>query len=396
MHGYRAARAFDGERMLPGGALVLVEGGAIMGVEDGTAAAPSDCPVTDLPGATLLPGLVDAHVHLCADNGPRALDQLPELDDDELDVIVSAALRAHLASGVTAVRDLGDARWTVVDRHRRHADGPTVVGSGPPITCPAGHCAGMGGAAAGADGLRRAVRERVDHGVDVIKVMVSGGAMTPGTDVTVCQFPLGELRTMVEEAHRAGLPVTGHAHAVPAVEMCLAAGVDGIEHCTCLTAHGIAMPEGLADALAAAGIPVCPTLGKAPGSDPPPQVQAWLQRTGMSPDDRLRHIGELHRAGIRLIGGLDAGISPGKRHGMTRESVIDLVGSGLSATAALAAGTGEAAGACGLAARTGRLAVGLDADLLVVDGDAAADITALRAVRLVVCRGREVVGAAPA
>jgi imidazolonepropionase-like amidohydrolase len=394
MHGYRAARAFDGERVLSDGVLVLVEDDAIVGVERGTAAAPADCPVTDLPGATLLPGLVDAHVHLCADNSPRALDQLPELGDDDLDAIVVASLAAHLASGVTALRDLGDARWTVVDRHRGHADGPTVVGSGPPITCPDGHCAGMGGAAAGEDGLRRAVRERVDHGVDVIKVMVSGGAMTVGTDVTVCQFSLEELRALVDEAHRAGLPVTGHAHAVPAVEMCLAAGVDGIEHCTCITAHGIAMPAGLADALAAAGIAVCPTLGAAPGSELPPRVRAWLERTGTMPDDRLRHTGELHRAGVSLIGGLDAGVSPGKPHGMTRESVIDLVGSGMPPAAALAAGTAEAARACGLAGRTGRLAAGLDADLLAVTGDPAADITALRDVRLVVSRGRAVVGAA--
>src|SRR3954447_3534077 len=204
MHGYRAARAFDGERVLPDGALVLVDDGRIVGVEPATAPAPAHCPVTDLPGATVLPGLIDAHVHLCADNGPRALDQLPELSDDELDAIVAASMAEQLASGVTAVRDLGDARWAVVDRHRDHADGPTVVGSGPPITCPDGHCAGMGGEAAGEEGLRRAVVERAERGVDVIKVMTSGGGMTLGTDVTACQFTLAELRALVDEAHRVG------------------------------------------------------------------------------------------------------------------------------------------------------------------------------------------------
>src|SRR3954447_10046428 len=144
MHGYRAPRAFDGEHVLPDGALVLVEGDTIVAVESGTAPAPVDCPVTDLPGTTLFPGLIDAHVHLCGDSGPRALDQLPELSDDELDAIIAASLAAQLAVGVTAVRDLGDARWAVVDRHRHRPDGPTVVGSGPPITCPDGHCGGMG------------------------------------------------------------------------------------------------------------------------------------------------------------------------------------------------------------------------------------------------------------
>jgi imidazolonepropionase-like amidohydrolase len=394
VHGYRALRAFDGERVLPDGALVLVDAGTIVGVEPATAPAPAGCPVTDIAGTTLLPGLVDPHVHLCADDSPRALDQLPELTDDELDAIVTASLAAQLAGGVTAVRDLGDARWAVVDRHRGHADGPTVVGSGPPITCPGGHCAGMGGETAGEQGVRRAVRERAEHGADVVKVMVSGGAMTPGTDVTACQFSLAELRALVDEAHAAGLPVTGHAHAVPAVQMCLAAGVEGIEHCTCLTAHGIAMPDGLADALAAAGVTVCPTLGQAPGSTPPPQVQAWLTRTGMTTNDRLRHAGELYRAGVRLIGGLDAGISPGKPHGMSREAVIDLAAAGLPPAAALAAGTADAARAIGLGERTGRLAPGLDADLLLVDGDPLADLTALRQLRLVVSRGRTAATAA--
>ena len=393
MHGYRAPRAFDGERVLRDGALVLVDDGRIVAVEPASAPVPAGCPVTELPGATLLPGMIDAHVHLCGDSTPRALDQLPELTDAELDAIVVASLAAQLASGVTTVRDLGDARWAVVDRHRHRADGPTVVASGPPITCPGGHCSGMGGETAGQDGLRAAVRERVEHAVDVIKIMTSGGAMTTGTDVTACQFTLDEVRVVVDEAHRAGLRVTAHAHAVPAVEQCLAAGVDGIEHCTCITAHGIRMPEGLADAIAAAGVEVCPTLGATPGVLPPPRVQEVMARTGLTLEDRLTQVGALHRAGVRLIGGVDAGIGPGKAHGTMRESVIALVAAGLPTGAALAAGTSASARGCGLAGRTGRLAPGLDADLLAVDGDPLADIAALRDVRLVVSRGRAVVAA---
>src|SRR4051812_24344003 len=105
MHAYRASRAFDGERALPDGAVVLVDGATIVGVEPASAPLPADCPVTDLPGATLLPGLVDTHVHLCGDAGPRALDQLPDLDDDDLDAIIESSLRQQLAAGVTTVRD---------------------------------------------------------------------------------------------------------------------------------------------------------------------------------------------------------------------------------------------------------------------------------------------------
>ncbi len=96
----------------------------------------------------------------------------------------------------------------------------------------------MGGEATGVAGLRRAVRERVEHRVDVVKIMTTGGLMTPGTDVLAMQFTADEVRVVVQEAHAAGLPVTAHAHNVPAIEVCVDAGVDGIEHCTCITADG--------------------------------------------------------------------------------------------------------------------------------------------------------------
>src|SRR5947207_6421924 len=143
--GYRADIAFDGENVVPGGALVLVQDGVIVGVEPSSAPAPDGFEVTYLSGTTLLPGLIDTHSHLCGNNQPDALDRLPALSADELDKVVEAALAAQLAAGVTAVRDLGDQQWAVVDRHRNRRHGPTVVASGPPITSPGGHCATMGG-----------------------------------------------------------------------------------------------------------------------------------------------------------------------------------------------------------------------------------------------------------
>jgi imidazolonepropionase-like amidohydrolase len=214
--------------------------------------------------------------------------------------------------------------------------------------------------------------------------------MSPGTDILACQFTLTELRAVVEEAHRAGLPVTAHAHAVPAVELSVAAGVDGIEHCTCVTLDGIRMPPELAEAIANAGITVCPTLGKARDAVLSPQILAVMARTGMTDEGRVAQVGELHRAGVTLIAGIDSGISQGKPHGALPESVIDLVSAGLPTAAALGAATSGAARSCGLAHRTGRLAAGLDADVLAVDGDPLTDITAVRDVRLVLSRGREV------
>ena len=390
LRGFRADVAFDGDRELPGGALVLVEGEVIVGVEPATAAAPDGCPVAHGPGTALLPGLIDAHAHLCGDGGPRALDQLDELSHGELEKIITDALTAQLRAGVTAVRDLGDIDWAVVERGDPGPGRPHVVASGPPITIVAGHCANMGGAVSGRAALLAAVRERAERGVSIVKIMASGGVMTLGTDLLTPQFTAGELQLVVDEAHRLGLPVTAHAHALRAVEQAVAAGVDGIEHCTCFTASGLRAPPELAERIAAAQIPVCPTLGRRPDVPIPPQIQAALERTGSTWEMVLVQAGRLRRAGVRLISGDDAGINPAKPHGILPISVANLVEVGMAPAAALASATGDAADACRLAGRTGRLRPGLAADLLIVDGNPLVDIGALHAVRTVVARGREV------
>ena len=216
----RAARAFDGQELRPEGAVVFVEDGRIVGVEAAGAALPDGVEIVDLPNATLLPGLVNAHVHLCGDSENDALERLPQFSADHLHAVIETALVQQLGSGVTTVRDLGDDRWSVVDRRDRAAanHGPRIVASGPPITSVGGHCWMMGGEVAGEGALRAAVQERAERRVDVVKVMASGGNMTPGTDITACQFTLEELRCVVEESHGLGLPVTAHAHALVAVE----------------------------------------------------------------------------------------------------------------------------------------------------------------------------------
>lgn len=397
----RAERAFDGEQAVPGGALVLTDGGRIVAIEPGSAPAPDGWPVAEAPGATLLPGLVDAHVHLCGDGRDGALQRLPDLGDAELDGVIERALGEQLAAGVTTVRDLGDRRWAVVAWRDRLAAGnggprhPTIVASGPPITSPGGHCWHMGGEAAGVAQLRGAVRERAERRVDVVKVMASGGHNTPGSDVMACQFDLDELRVVVAEAHARGLPVTAHAHGLAAVELALAAGVDGIEHCSCLTPTGIRQPERLLQDLAAGQVVACPTVGWAPGMAPAvaPVVAARMARAGISFEAFAAAVGRLHRAGVRLAAGSDAGIAVIKPHGVLPETVVALVAAGVPAAQALASATSVAAQACGLGDRKGRLRVGYDADLLLVTGDPLADPGALRRVSTVVLRGAVAAGA---
>lgn len=385
MHAYRADAAFDGERGLPGGALVFVDGGTIVGVEPAAAPVPDGCPVTQVPGATLLPGLIDAHVHLCGNGGPDALDRIPSLSTTELDAVIDASVRTQLAAGVTSVRDLGDHQFAVVSRKL-----PGVVAAGPPITSVRGHCWSMGGEANGEAELRQAVRERAERGADLVKIMSSGGTMTVTTDVTAGQFTTEDLRAVVDEAHWLGLPVAAHAHPVSAIRSCVEAGVDDVEHCTGLVPGGLAAPADVTEAMVAAGTIVCPTLGRRLGlTELPPQIKAMMAKTGMTWEGRRAQVGELYRAGVRLISGSDGGISPGKPHGILPESIIELVDCGVPAAEALATATSRAADACRIGDRAGRLRPGLSADLLLVDGDPLRDITALRDVRLVVARGEK-------
>jgi imidazolonepropionase-like amidohydrolase len=385
----RAGHAFDGSRFLAGGAQVLVDGGRIVAVEPHRGPYPGGWPVIDHPGGTVLPGLIDTHVHLVGGGEPDALILDAGRSAAEREQVIRRSLRQHLEQGVTTVRDLGDTRWAVLDREAQDGE-PSVAGSGPPITSPGGHCAAMGGAASGAPALRALVAQRHERGAQAVKIVVSGGAMTAGSDLLELQFGLDDIRLVVEEAHRRGLPVTAHAHSVPSVEMCVAAGVDGIEHCTCLTARGIHTPPALIEVLAERGIQVCPTFGRLPGLPPSAPAIEVMRRTGMTLQARFEQVGKLFAAGVPILAGSDSGIHPAKPHGVLAYSVAELVRSGLPAAAALAAATSAAADVCGLGGSRGRLRPGMAADLLVVEDDLAEDVAALTRPRLVVLRGRPI------
>ncbi|GGU48703.1 amidohydrolase family protein [Lentzea flava] len=384
----RAGRAFDGEHSLAGPITVLIENGTIKAVERGHPDIPG-AEVVDLGTATVLPGLIDTHVHLGGDGELGALERLPGYSPEQLDAVIEESLDRHLRAGVTTVRDLGDHQWSVIDQRDRHRQ--RVLGSGPPITSVKGHCWSMGGEVAGEEDLRRAVRERAERRVDVVKVMASGGFATPGTNVGDCQFTEHELRVVVEEAHSHGLAVTAHAHSLAAAQRAVAAGVDGIEHLTCLTDRGMQVPPDLLDALAEAEITVCHTLGRT--QEPPPFVQEAWEEAGMSYAGKVSMAGLMFDHGVRTVAGTDGGIAPAKGHGVIAWSVADLVKGGVPNAAALAAATSQAARA--LSVSKGVLRPGWDADIIAVQGDPMRDISALRHVTTVIIGGQIVTTTLP-
>jgi len=170
----RSPQAFDGERFLPDGATVLVEGDRVVGVESAAFRPPDDVPVSEVDG-TLLPGLVDCHVHLVASGAfpgtPGSLEWAGTAESAAVDEVVTDSLRAQVAAGVTSVRDLGDASYRVLEHRGREAERlPRVVAAGPPITIPLGHCWFLGGDVDPDEpgALDRAVAERAERGVDLV------------------------------------------------------------------------------------------------------------------------------------------------------------------------------------------------------------------------------------
>ncbi|MFG2972882.1 amidohydrolase family protein [Streptomyces sp. NPDC048331] len=367
---------------------VLYDGGRIVAAGPRTeveAQAGPDVPRSAFPDGTLLPGLIDSHVHLALDAGPDPVACLQAASDAELYAGMAERAGRLLATGVTTARDLGDRGGLAVRLRDEiaagHVPGPRLLSAGTPVTVPGGHCWFMGGEVEGVDAIRAAIRRNAAAGVDLIKVMATGGGITKGGPPSwQAQFTPVELASIVAEARRLGLPVAAHAHGTEGIAAAVAAGVDTIEHCTWMGRTGFDVREDLVDAIAARGIAVCPAAS--------PDWRGFAERFGRERAEemfgRLRWMAE---RGVRLLPGTDAGVPHAVFDGFV--SSLEFFGHiGLDPAEILDLATTGAARALGIDGDTGRLAPGLRADLLVVDGDPLTDLAALRAVRMVVAGGR--------
>ena len=342
-------------------------------------------PRAEYPGSTIMPGLIDSHVHLGFDGGPHPAARMRAETDEQQLVLMLRNARDLLGVGVTTARDLGARAYLDVVVRDAIADGlargPRMVVAGPPVTVTGGHCWFMGGEADSEDDLRRVVRTHHKQGADLIKVMATGGFMTKGSAPWYAQFTVEQLAVIVAEASRVDKPVAAHAHGRDGIRRAVEAGVTTIEHCSWVTeTNERHFDEHLTARMAERGIVVCPTINV--------NAPYVAELTGIAVGENVKR---MHDMGVRIIAGTDAGIdnTPHHQYAGGLAAMVTLLG--FRPCDVIAMATTEAASALGVGAITGRLAPGYDADLIVVDGDPLSDIAALGRLRRVVARGRDYV-----
>jgi imidazolonepropionase-like amidohydrolase len=383
---------------------IVVDNGRIVSVENGQVAAPAGAQVIDLSTKTVLPGLIDSHVHLSSDRGGEQALLADVRDDSPLHAFETQMNGMKtLRAGFTTVRNLGDDGGMTLSLReavkRGWVMGPRIVDAAQSISTTGGHMDGRGALnddlvakwqpspenlCDSVESCRRVVRRQIDRGADVIKFATTGG-VNSGTGLATRMFE-DEARALVETAHAYGRKVAVHAHGADGIKLALRAGADSIE-------HGTVMDDEIVQAMKRQGTYYVPTLST---------VNGYLERLAKDPnaytpdvrkqiDWRIGITGQslqkAYPAGVRIAYGTDAGVS---KHGRNADEFELLVKFGMPPVEALKAATVNAADLLGLANEIGTIETGKSADIIAVEGDPLADVTVLKKVDFVMARGEVV------
>ena len=373
---------------------LVIEDGKIVSTGAATdAKIPSDAVRIDLPNATVLPGLIDAHTHLTMD--PQFGYETLALSVPRQTLIGAKNARLTLLAGFTTVRNVGARGFSdVALRDAINAGdipGPRMLVSGPAIGITGGHCdndmlpseyhAVGDGVADGIAGVQHKVRENIKYGSDLIKICATGGVLSLGDNPQHSQYTLEEMKAIVADAHRLGRKVAAHAHGAEGIRWAAEAGVDSIEHGSYIDDAAIAVMKEH-------GTYLVPTLylgdwmiDNAGLTHLPAPLLAKAQE--VIPAAR-KNIAHAFASGVKVAFGTDAAVYP---HGMNAHEFAVMVKLGLTPLQAIQASTVNAADLLGWSGKVGTLEPGAWADIVAVDGDPLKDVTTLERVKFVMKGG---------
>ncbi len=401
----KAGRIIDGLGGKPvEGQFILIKGKIIEWIGD-----ESNCPrgdigqVLDLSSYTILPGMIDCHLHTSFNGEPNYYDIVIKQSVAFRTLTSLRNVQKDLETGFTTVRVMGEKSHLDLALksafHEGIVKGPRIVAAGQNITVTGGHAdlwlapdiqytEGLGGIIAnGPEEFRRAARSQLKYGADFIKLVVTGGVMSEGGDPGMPYLSPEEIRAAVEEAHRLGKKVAAHCHGAAGAKISVEAGVDTIEHGTLLIKD-----PGVIDRMARDRTFLVPTLAAmAPALEEGHSYVFFERKSTEMRKYAMESVRYAIRAGVRIATGTDAG-SPGNRHGDNARELRMLVEAGMSEMEAILAATKVASECVGLEDKIGTLEKGKYADLIAVKGDPLSDISVLKDIRLVMKEGEVIKG----
>ncbi len=364
---------------------VFIQGDKIFDIGTGSSAQiPTDATIVDARDLTVLPGLVDAHLHLI---GHRTFNPYERLADPQMLMILRSAadLQLLLSSGFTSVRDCGSSEGIYLKRAVEEGTlvGPRIRTSHKIITQTAGHgdihyvpieWAKQIGSAVIADGVdecRRAARANIREGADFLKICTTGGGGSQKDSSASSQFTLDEIRAITEEAHRVGIKVASHAQGLDGIRNAILGGVDTIE-------HGTYIDDETCELMVKRGLILVRTLllvHQILKEGPKHGVSEWAYRKAtQNRDARIQNFQRALKWGVRIANGSDTSGALPCKHGMNAVQLELLVEAGMSPTQAIVASTKTAAEAMTMQDQIGTVEKGKFADLIAVAGDPIADI----------------------
>jgi imidazolonepropionase-like amidohydrolase len=373
------------------GAVVVIEGDRISTV--GTANSttiPPGAEVIDVTGKTVMPGLINCHTHLCLDGSPDPITALQQRSVTENVLVAAKHAEAALRAGVTTVRDLGG--WEGIDLGLKKAIngglilGPRMLVSGKVLCMTGGHAHFMGREVDGPDEARKGAREQLKAGVDIIKLMATGGVMTPGIDPGSAQLTLEELRAAIEEAGKASKLTATHAQGTTGIKNAVRAGIDSIEHGFFLDAEAIDMMLERDTFFVPTLAALNEVIERGPESGIPAFIIEKAQRSRNAHLDSFRRARE---AGVHLAAGNDGGTPFNQADNLASELEC-MVAVGMSNVEALVTAHSAAAELLRMAEQIGTVEPHKLADLVVLDADPHADISSVRQVHMVIKAGLRV------